>query len=194
MDRIARAVIAPLVAHSQIPDHIRDILDPREHWLTTERPTATTLLFLLWKIYGALRLLFVWLPLFLTYYVLMFFPVGISILLLSIKTEKVEELQGSKTVATRVIRRLRKWRYTLTHSIRQRFVGMLPYYKQSPIKSWLLLSPVSSCFRPPHLQPILHHRLYCITHLYCRLRDRYDQRSSTRCYTRSCLLLSTYPK
>ena len=88
LDRIIRAVRAPLIA-LQIPDHIRDILDPRKHWLTTSQAsveliqaeTATewrtaTLLFLLWmisKIYGALRLLFVWLPLFLlfnlTYYV-----------------------------------------------------------------------------------------------------------------------------
>ena len=162
MDRIARAVIAPLVAHShgiRIPDHIRDILDPRKYWLTTSQAsveliqaeTATewrtaTLLFLLRMISnidGALRLFFVWLPLFLlfnlTYYVLMFFPVGISILLLFIKTEKVEEPQDPKTVATRVIRPLCKWRYELTDSIR---VRMLPVYKQ-PIKNWFFLFPAS---------------------------------------------------
>jgi len=94
-------------------------------------------------LYGALRLLFVWLPLFLlfnlTYYVLMFFPVGISILLFFIKTEKVEGPQGPKTVATRVIHRLRRWRYKLTHFIR---VGMLPIYKQ-PIKNWFFLFPAA---------------------------------------------------
>jgi len=135
IDRIAHAVIAPLVAP------IRDVLDPRKHWMIS-------------KIYGALRLLFVWLPLFLlfnlTYYVLMLFPVGISILLFYIKTEKVEERQGSKTekvdpktVATRVIRRLRKWRYALTHPIRQLFVKMLPVYKKYPITSWFFLFPAS---------------------------------------------------
>ena len=152
-------MIAPLVAHShgiQIPDHIRDILDPRKHWLTTSQASVeliraetttewrtATLLFLLRmvsNIYGALRLLFVWLPLFLlfnlTYHLLMFFPVGISILLLFIKTERVE-------VTPRVVFRLCSWHYTLTHFIRQYFVRMLPYYRKFPIKSWFFLSPAS---------------------------------------------------